>query len=515
MGLPGWAGGTMWRMEIVGNNSTVLVVDDDPSMLTLIGAILEREGVDVVACSDASRVVSLAAEREPDAIILDLMMPGIPGLRVLELLRNQAATREIPVMILSAKNAGTDRIRGLKAGADDYMTKPFEPEELSIRLLRLIDGAREDPTTILSGRLGELAAGDILQQALISGLTGVLELAGTPPGTIAVSAGAIAWARCGNLDGQAALLVLLQRREGRFRLLKRPSETLTANEEPLSLDGTLMLMAWLEDELERRRDLLPPYDALLRAGESAEPPESECGEIGMVLEWYRRNQGASLARLERAMLVAPQQARLATALLMEAGLLHTEREVPPQAAPEAEVSNDPYQRRLEAVCSKFVRRATAMGRPPDILHILLGVDPERWQGFLDELIGGIRDDLLDRPREQLVSELNRVGSASLRIVCPEATLLLHIHQLSGLAGLRARAFLPMATAVILGPSAAPHGQTAEIVKATVALQAPPLVLVVPPPGGLGEWHGLPPSWGVSETMPSSVEELLELVVQAG
>ncbi|NOZ93369.1 MAG: response regulator [Acidobacteria bacterium] len=499
----------------MANNATVLVVDDDPSMLTLIGAILEREDVDVIACSDPSRVVSLAAERQPDAIVLDLMMPRLPGLQVLELLRSQAATRRIPVMILSAKNAGTDRIRGLKAGADDYMTKPFEPEELSIRLRRLIDGSREDPGTVLSGKLGDLAAGDILQQALISGLTGVLELTGTPPGNIAVSAGAIAWARCGNLDGQAALLILLQRREGRFRLVKRPAEAPAGDGKPLSLDGTLMLMAWLEDELERRRHFLPPHDAPLGVGEPAEPPESECGEIGAVLEWYRRNQGASLAGLERSMSVAPQQARLATALLMEAGLLHTEPGVPARVAPEPEISSDPSHRRLEAVCSKLVRRATAMGRPPDILHVLVGVDPERWQGFLDELIGGMSGDLLDRPREQLVSELHRVGSASLRIVCLEATLLLHIHQLSGLAGLRARAFLPMATAVVLGPSAVPRGPAAEIVEATAALQPPPLVLAVPPPGGSGGWQGFPRGWAITETMPSSVQELLELVVQSG
>lgn len=499
----------------MANNATVLVVDDDPSMLTLIGAILEREDVDVITCSDATRAVSLAAARQPDAIVLDLTMPMVPGLEVLELLRSQVATRQIPVLILSAKSAGPDRIRGLRAGADDYMTKPFEPEELSIRLRRLIDGSREDPGTVLSGRLGDLAAGDILQQALISGLTGELELDGTPPGNIAVSEGAIAWARCGNLDGQAALLVLLQRRKGRFRFVKRPSGVSAGEGKPLSLEGTLMLMAWLEDELERRRHFLPPHDAPLEVGALAEAPESECGEIGAVLEWYRRNQGASLAGLERSMFVAPQQAQLATALLMEAGLLHTEREAPSRVAPEPGISSDPSQGRLEALCSKLVRRATAMGRPPDILHVLVGVDPERWQGFLDELIGGMSGDLLDRPREQFVSELQRVGSASLRIVCSEATLLLHIHQLSGLAGLRARAFLPMATAIVLGPSAAPRGPMAEIVEATAALQPPPLVLAVRPPGGLGVWQGFPQGWEIVETIPASVEELLELVAQNG
>jgi len=494
----------------MGQRPAILVVDDDPSMLTLIRAVLEHNGMNVIACSNPQQAAPLAMERPPDAIVLDLMMPGLPGLQVLELLRKEPETNQVPVLILSAKDHGADRVRGLKAGAEDYMTKPFEPEELSIRLRRLIDRSCNDSSTVFSGKLGQLAAGDILQQVLASGVTGVLELGGTPAGSITVANGAIVSARCGELRGEPALIVLLERRKGSFRLVEHP-ETIPSGAEPLSLNGALMLLAWLEDELERRRHLLPPSGALLQAEGGGQPPESECGLLGAAFDWFREHGEASLEQLEEAMILAPQQARLATALLVEAGLLHLRDQSAPEPSLAHEDTGAPSRRRLNAACAHLALRAKAMGRAANVLHVLVGVDPGRWEPFLDELIAGISSSLLGRPRDQLLAELRRDGSASLRIPCSEGTLLLHVHELKGLAGLRARAILAMTTAVVLVPSSVQGTGTVEIIKATASLRPSPVALVIPPPDGFWARPQLFSTWRVPETIPPSLEELLELL----
>jgi len=464
---------------------SILVVDDDESVLALIRTVLTREGFEVVTCSDPRQALSLASNTRPDAVVLDLMMPEVSGFEILEYLRGDPATSSIPVIILSARDGGADRVRGLKAGADDYLTKPFEPEELSIRLHNLIRRGRDHSSTILAGKLGRLAAGDILQQVLVSGVSGILELDGAPAGRITVSNGVILSARCGKLQGEPALIVLLERREGDFRLAEIPPDT-PASMEPLSLNGTLMLLAWLEDELERRRHLLPPPDTPLDAVGTGAPPEGECSQLDPVLHWFREREGASLGQLEEAMIVAPQQARLATALLTESGLLRPRAGSAPEPAAPGDTTGTPSRRRLDAACAHLARRA-------------------------EELVGGIPDSLLGRPKHHLLSELRRDGSASLRIPCSEATLLLHVHQLSGLAGLRARAFLAMTTAVVLVPATMPNVQTIDMVEAASALDPPPIRLVIPPPDETEENLEFPPSWRLAGRIPPTLEELLELL----
>jgi DNA-binding response OmpR family regulator len=112
----------------------VLVADDDPDIRSLVVLRLERSGYEVVAAGDGEEALATALERNPDLALLDVMMPKLDGYEVTERLRREEATRHLPVILLTARVQETDIARGLEAGADDYVKKPFSPTELRARV---------------------------------------------------------------------------------------------------------------------------------------------------------------------------------------------------------------------------------------------------------------------------------------------------------------------------------------------------------------------------------------------
>jgi DNA-binding response OmpR family regulator len=112
----------------------VLVADDDPDILTLVRFRLEREGYDVVGASDGQTALDLALEREPDVAVLDVTMPRLDGYEVTRRLRRHDRTRATAVILLTARAQAADVQEGVAAGADDYVTKPFSPQELGRRV---------------------------------------------------------------------------------------------------------------------------------------------------------------------------------------------------------------------------------------------------------------------------------------------------------------------------------------------------------------------------------------------
>jgi two-component system alkaline phosphatase synthesis response regulator PhoP len=111
----------------------VLIVDDEKNIVEAIRYNLERDGFRTLAASDGKRAVELAQREVPDLITLDVMLPELNGWEVLRLLRQDARTKRIPVLMLTVKNEESDTVVGLELGADDYMTKPFSPKELVAR----------------------------------------------------------------------------------------------------------------------------------------------------------------------------------------------------------------------------------------------------------------------------------------------------------------------------------------------------------------------------------------------
>ncbi|MEA3339930.1 MAG: response regulator transcription factor [Chloroflexota bacterium] len=109
----------------------ILIVDDDTNIVELVKLYLEREGYRVLVAYDGLEALSLARQWQPDLIVLDLLLPEVDGLDVCRILQTES---EIPVIMLTAKTAEEDRVIGLRMGADDYVTKPFSPRELTARV---------------------------------------------------------------------------------------------------------------------------------------------------------------------------------------------------------------------------------------------------------------------------------------------------------------------------------------------------------------------------------------------
>ncbi|WP_203657438.1 response regulator transcription factor [Actinocatenispora rupis] len=119
-----------------GSPVRVLVVDDEPTLSELLAMALRYEGWDVRSATDGTAAVREAREFRPDAVVLDIMLPDIDGLEVLHRMRSEAP--DLPVLFLTAKDAVEDRVAGLTAGGDDYVTKPFSLEEVVARLRGLM-----------------------------------------------------------------------------------------------------------------------------------------------------------------------------------------------------------------------------------------------------------------------------------------------------------------------------------------------------------------------------------------
>jgi DNA-binding response OmpR family regulator len=122
----------------------VLVVDDEPDVLLLCRVNLQHAGHEVSEAGDGALAIELARREQPDAIVLDLMLPQVGGYQVLAALRDDEVTRDIPVCVLTAKAQLEDKIRCWQEGASEFMTKPFSPAALTETLEALIEMAPEE-----------------------------------------------------------------------------------------------------------------------------------------------------------------------------------------------------------------------------------------------------------------------------------------------------------------------------------------------------------------------------------
>ena len=130
----------------------VLVVEDEDALATLLHYNLDKEGYRVGVAGDGEEALIMANERAPDLVILDWMLPKVSGIEVCRRLRGRAETRNVPIIMLTARGEETDRIRGLDTGADDYVVKPFSMVELTARvravLRRIRPGLADDRITV-------------------------------------------------------------------------------------------------------------------------------------------------------------------------------------------------------------------------------------------------------------------------------------------------------------------------------------------------------------------------------
>ena len=140
-----------------GDAPTVLVVDDEPDLVELLQYALETEGYRVLTAADGVAALQLAEAEKPDLIVVDIMMPRMDGLALTERIRERAALRLTPILMLTAKTEERDEIAGLGAGADDYLPKPVSPRRLVSRVQALLRrGTREEAATTSQVRVHDL-----------------------------------------------------------------------------------------------------------------------------------------------------------------------------------------------------------------------------------------------------------------------------------------------------------------------------------------------------------------------
>ena len=175
--------------------ATVLVVEDERKLRDLVRSYLERAGFTVLSTDSGAEAITMALTSVPDLVILDLGLPDVPGETVARELRRTGPTAGTPILMLTARTAEEDRIRGLELGADDYVTKPFSPRELVLRVQAILrrggpDARAAQGVTSYGG--GELVIDEPQRQATVRGVAvaltptewGVLTALATVPGRV-------------------------------------------------------------------------------------------------------------------------------------------------------------------------------------------------------------------------------------------------------------------------------------------------------------------------------------------
>jgi len=176
----------------------VLVVDDEPDAVELVGFNLKKAGFDVVTAENGAEALDKARDVLPDLIVLDVMLPQVDGLDVCRSLRRDTKTLAIPIIMLTAKGSEVDRVLGLELGADDYVTKPFSPRELVLRVKKLLRPRQsEQPREQL--HFGELFINVPKHEVIVSGAS--IDLTLTEFKLITLMA-----QRCGRVQSREQLL---------------------------------------------------------------------------------------------------------------------------------------------------------------------------------------------------------------------------------------------------------------------------------------------------------------------
>ncbi len=297
----------------------ILVVDDEPDIRLVVESLLISRGHLVTTAVDGTTALRTLAGEAFDLVVLDIMMPGLSGIEVLDAIRADRRLRDLPVLMLSAISDAAGRARGLRHGADDYVGKPFDIEELALRVERLAKRSSGSAAT-LTGDLAFLAGGGLLELLAQTKVAMRISMpAGDGWGEMSIVRGRLAAASWGALEGSEAALALLEQGSGRFSIAEDPADSPVADDAPL-VHSLLLERAWLEDEIRNLGASVPAADCALEPAGGGEPAGSMAREVPWqrVLEVIRARPGVRPSELPALLPLAPARIRLALALLVEA-----------------------------------------------------------------------------------------------------------------------------------------------------------------------------------------------------
>jgi len=267
----------------------LLIVDDDRLILKVVHDFFGPHGYQVDQAEDGAQALRRLEEALPDIIVADVLMPELDGWELFEEVRRRPGTARVPFVFLTTEADLPQRLRGFHMGADDYITKPFDVEELHARVERIlqrqaeIDRAAVDDGTLLTGSVRHMPLSDLLQILSLNGKDGSIVLRqGGDAGAIHLASGLIVHATCGQISGVKALFRMLGWSGATFRVLPagEGGEERSVDQPTTSvlMDGLVSL-----DEWNRWHTMLPgggtilelAPDALERIGERRLAPAEE------------------------------------------------------------------------------------------------------------------------------------------------------------------------------------------------------------------------------------------------
>lgn len=253
----------------------ILIVEDEPGMIELLTVALEDEGYIISIANNGVEGLEQIEKEEPDLIISDVMMPGMNGFEFCQRLRNNPRTTSIPFIFLTAKKDVSDRVKGLNAGADDYISKPFHVVEVVARIKALLQRSErvkkvenvastklKTETSALSGNLQEMSIGEVFQTITLTKKSGKLTvISGARRGEVYFQEGNVIHALVDRRKGEEAVYRLLTWKDGQFTFgagTPPPTQTMKKSAEGLLMEGMRRL-----DEYNRLLNSFPSPEVSL------------------------------------------------------------------------------------------------------------------------------------------------------------------------------------------------------------------------------------------------------------
>lgn len=299
--------------------SRILIVDDDTTIIKLLSSIFETAGHHVYTVSQSTEVMAFLGKTQVDAVVLDIVMPDLDGWTLLRRIRDNQATRILPVVLLSSLNDVSHKVRGIRDGASDYMVKPCEPEELIARVERLVE-RRVTESSDLQGQLDAFSLEELFQGFEQYGKTGVLEVTSAgESGYITIQDGHMFKAEFGRLQGHLAVETLMELKDGVFHFKNKATLDETEKGSPQIFSSLLMNAAWIKDELHVRKKRLPPGNAKLRIIDDVPPLGDKFHDLPLegVMTFLKQHPEASVNDVMGMRFSSPNRVRLTLTMLID------------------------------------------------------------------------------------------------------------------------------------------------------------------------------------------------------
>ncbi|RLE21715.1 MAG: hypothetical protein DRJ61_07550 [Acidobacteria bacterium] len=413
--------------------AVVLVVDDDAMTLKLLEHTLVSGGHEVVATANSQEAAFLAASHQVDAVILDVIMPGRSGFDVLKDLHLNSETKKLPVLMLSSLGEAEDRVKGLRGGADEYIGKPFNPEELLLRLNRLIDGRVADWPEF-QGCLETLAFAEVIQSLEHGATSGVLEVgSGDRRGTVTVTHGVPMKATWGRLEGFDAVLAMMDMNAGTFQFHEQtPPDSSKAADGQIDIQKVLFTGAWLADELTRWPEVGDHVPLSVRQGieDPVLPSEWNLVPVETVFEDIRSNSGISIVGLQAMERWAPQRIVLAIRFMMHSGDIEVAAK-----GMRGEDTDGMKEETLLSAVDAVIKTIEQHGFSCELPHVLILVEPLVYGAFLEARQALSAEDLVVSG-ESITAAWQGGRVATLAFRGLRTGLVLHVVSMESPAGLK-------------------------------------------------------------------------------